>query len=507
MVSIFGEGMGVDARSQKLYARAHVVVHVFGTLSAILITVFRANGHKLHSNIAIVAMLTCGGYGIVNMIGFTSTSRVAVAEAKTAVNTAAERQYQAALAAKKAEIAWTRNTVVNEVNRKEKRRLEEALEKKEKELAEIRPPVPTATTVLADPQATLFERLIGWTAENWQLVLPIPVAFLIYAAEALSFIFAVHLAVGAMVDFRAARSSRQRGGEDGGSCGPSPAYRVAARVATSPSVEVPAASPTSASSATIRSKMSRDQLDAYLHQHASGLASRISQRKMAAETGWSQSSACRKLRRQREGTARGGGGKRLQTVPEASDTDDAATKMSAILSASRRDAGDAAVPSASRGDAGDATAASASPTSASLTAASRRHPAAFPYKMSPDELHAYLHQHASRLAPRISQRKMAEETGWSQPSVCRKLRRQWERTVHAAGKRLRTVPDAGDANDAGNGRRCHLHCAVMQVMQPGSRLQISDAGVRGRCISLLCQIGEPSVATGLSNEVLLLRFR
>ena len=138
MVSVFGEGMGVDARSQKLYARAHVVVHVFGTLSAILITVFRANGHKLHSNIAIVAMLTCGGYGIVNMIGFTSTSRVAVAEAKTAVNTAAERQYQAALAAKKAEIAWTRNTVVNEVNRKEKRRLEEALEKKEKELAEIR---------------------------------------------------------------------------------------------------------------------------------------------------------------------------------------------------------------------------------------------------------------------------------------------------------------------------------------------------------------------------------
>ena len=149
--------------------------------------------------------------------------------------------------------------------------------------------MPTATTVLADPQATLFERLIGWTAENWQLVLPIPVAFLIYAAEALSFIFAVHLAVGAMVDFRGARSSRQRGGEDGGSCGPSPAYRVAARVATSPSVEVPAASPTSASSATIRSKMSRDQLDAYLHQHASGLASRISQREMAAKTTSSRS--------------------------------------------------------------------------------------------------------------------------------------------------------------------------------------------------------------------------
>jgi hypothetical protein len=390
--------------------------------------VFRANGHRLLSNIAIVAMLACGGYGIVNMIGFTSTSRVAVAEAKTAVNMAAERQYQAALAAKKAEIAWTRNTVVNETNRKEKRRLETALEKKEKELAEIRPPAPTATTVLADPQATLFERLIGWTAENWQLVLPIPVAFLIYAAEALSFIFAVHLAVGVMLDFRAAGSSRQRGGKDGGSCWPCPVYRVTARVATSPSLEVPAASPKSASRATIRSKMSSDELDAY-------------------------------QRRQRKRTARGGDGKRLQTVPEASDTDDAATKMSAILSASR-------------GDAGDAIAKSASPTSASLTSVTRRHPAAIPHKMSRDELQTYLHQHASRLAPRISQRKMAEETGWSQPSVCRKLRRQRERTVHAAGKLLRTVPDAGVANDAVRKLSAPPSASRGDAgVQPGLRLQ------------------------------------
>jgi len=425
MVSIFGEGMGVDHRSQKLYARAHVVVHAFGTISAILIAVFRANGHWLLSNIAIVAMLACGGYGIVNMIGFTSTSRVAVAEAKTAVTTAAERQYQAALAAKRAEIAWMRNTVVNEANRKEKRRLEVALEKKDKELAEIRPPVPTAATVLADPQATLFERLVGWTAETWQLVLPIPVAFLIYAAEALSFIFAVHLAVGAMVDFRAVRSSRQRRGKDGGSCGPCPAFRVAARVVTNPSAEVPAASPTSKSHATIRS-MLRDELDAYLHQHASGLLPRISQRKMAAETGWSQPAICRKLRRQRE---------------------------AAILSASRGDAGYATVLSASRGDAGDADDATAA--SASLTSASRRHPAAIPHKMSRDELQAYLHQHASRLAPRISQRKMAEETGWSQPSVCRKLRRQREtdprcRRANDAARKLSAMPSAsrGDAVDA-----------------------------------------------------------
>ena len=251
MVSIFGEGMGVDARSQQLYARAHVAVHVFGTVSAILIAVFRATRQKVLFNLAILAMLACGGYGIINMIGFTATNRLVVAEAKTAANVGAERQYQAALAAKRAEIAWTRNTILNENSPREKPRLEASLSKKEKELAEIKPPVLTAATVLADPQATLFARLIGWTAETWQLVLPIPVAFLIYAAEALSFIFAVHLAVGAMVDFRAARSSLQRGGKDGGSWGPCPAQRIGARVDTSPSAEVPAASPTSASRATI----------------------------------------------------------------------------------------------------------------------------------------------------------------------------------------------------------------------------------------------------------------
>jgi hypothetical protein len=202
--------------------------------------------------------------------------------------------------------------------------------------------------------------------------------------------------------------------------------------------------------------MSRDELDAYLHQHASGLAPRISQRKMAEETGWSQSSVCRKLHRQQEQTVDDGGARRLR-----GDADEAAKKF-------------AAMPAASRGDAADATAASASPTSSS---ASRRHPAAIPHKMPRDELHAYLRQYASRLAPRISQRKMAGETGWSQPSVCRKLRRQREGTVHAAGKRLRTAHDARNAIDAaGDCRRCRLHRPVMQVCNQDFARRISDAG-------------------------------
>ena len=154
-----------------------------------------------------------------NMIGFTATSRVVVAEVKTAANKADERQYQAAVAAKKADIDWTRNTIVNEESPREKRRLEAALTQKEKELAELRPPKPTAATVLADPQATLFARTVGWTPENWQIVLPIPIALLLWLAEIFSFIFAVHLMFGALADWRTATPSRQGlPGEGSGSC-------------------------------------------------------------------------------------------------------------------------------------------------------------------------------------------------------------------------------------------------------------------------------------------------
>ena len=195
-----------------------MALHLFGTLSAVLIGVFHASGKRVLASLAILAMLACGGYGIINMIGFTSTNRVVVAEAKTAANKADERQYQAAVAAKKSEIDWTRNTIVNEESPREKRRLEAALTQKEKELAELRPPKLTAATVLADPQATLFARIVGWTPENWQIVLPILIAPLLWLAEVLSFIFAVHLMLGAMTDWRTATPSRQGPGEGSGSC-------------------------------------------------------------------------------------------------------------------------------------------------------------------------------------------------------------------------------------------------------------------------------------------------
>ena len=108
--------------------------------------------------------------------------------------------------------------IVNEESLREKRRLEAALTQKEKELAELRPPKPTTATVLADPQATLLARIVGWTPENWQIVLPILIAPLLWLAEVFSFIFAVHLMFGAITDWRTATPSRQGPGEGSGSC-------------------------------------------------------------------------------------------------------------------------------------------------------------------------------------------------------------------------------------------------------------------------------------------------
>src|SRR5262249_3368059 len=43
----------------------------------------------------------------------------------------------------------------------------------------------TAATVLADPRATWFSRMTNTSTENWQLALPVPMAVLLFAAEAL----------------------------------------------------------------------------------------------------------------------------------------------------------------------------------------------------------------------------------------------------------------------------------------------------------------------------------
>ena len=185
--------MGVDLRSQRIYARAHIVVHLFSTVSAILIAVFASSRRFLLAGLAIGSVLLFGGYSITNMIGFTSTNRVSVAAAKSAANDAEERHYQMMRKNKQEAIKWAGSTIVTADNPRERKRLEGALATLRAELDAIKPPKPTAINVYADPQATLFARLTGWTAEFWQMVLPTAIPVLLYGVEVLAFFFGTHL--------------------------------------------------------------------------------------------------------------------------------------------------------------------------------------------------------------------------------------------------------------------------------------------------------------------------
>lgn len=106
----------------------------------------------------------------------------------------------------------------------------------------------------------------------------------------------------------------------------------------------------------------------------------------------------------------GGGKKRIRLVGDTGDADKKVPAKSAMQAASDQPA-----------------AASRSVPDTSVPAA-----AAKP-KMSTGELAAYLRSHASGM----SQRQIARETGWSQPTVCRKsrqVRRQEERMARKAGR-------------------------------------------------------------------------
>jgi hypothetical protein len=218
MVGAFGETMGVDEASRVIYSRANVAVHIFGTASSVAIGLFWKRS-KMLAAMALLAALLCHGYGIVNVIGFTTTNRLSVAESRAAANSADWKSYEAQRQAILDDIDWTRKTVVHEDNSREKRLLHERIDKKLKELEAVQPPKPTAATVLADPQATWFSRMTGTSAENWQLALAVPVAILVVAVEVLSFVFAVHLIAGGVDALRAPRNDEDRGSDPSGGGG------------------------------------------------------------------------------------------------------------------------------------------------------------------------------------------------------------------------------------------------------------------------------------------------
>lgn len=195
MVGIFGEAMGVDARSREIYAQAHMVVHLFAAACGLAIGWFLHRRNWVLFGIALLAIVTCGSYGVLNMYGFASSSRVTVAATKDAARAAAERSYQSARADLISQIDWLQKTAVNEDGR-ERRKLLAEVDAKRRELSEIKPPVPTAETAISDTQSSSLAELTATSARRWLVALPLPLAIFMFFAESFSLVIVGHMLAG-----------------------------------------------------------------------------------------------------------------------------------------------------------------------------------------------------------------------------------------------------------------------------------------------------------------------
>jgi uncharacterized membrane protein len=192
MVGIFGESMGVDARSREIYAESHKIVHLFAAACGLAIGWFLHRRNWVLFAIALLAIGTCGSYGVLNMYGFASASRVTVAATKDAARAAEERAYQNRRADLSAQIDWLQKTAVSEDGR-ERRKLLADVDAKRKELSDLKPPVPTAETVLSDTQSSSLAELTGTSARRWLVALPLPLAVFVFFAESFSLIIVGHM--------------------------------------------------------------------------------------------------------------------------------------------------------------------------------------------------------------------------------------------------------------------------------------------------------------------------
>ncbi len=231
MVGIFGKSMGVDERSKEIYATVHQIVHIFAAACAVGIGVFHMTGNKVLRRLALAGTLLAGGYGVFNMIGFTSSNRVAVAAAKESHKAAVEREYNNARKDLQDQIKWLENQVIFADNRAEKRRMEQAVDTKRKELSALKAPRFDATSVLSDAQATTLGDLSRTGSQFWQSWLPVLLAFIVFFAESFSFAVVGHMLaaiVGLIAVYRTTepasepKKSDGSGGSSGGSGGGEP---------------------------------------------------------------------------------------------------------------------------------------------------------------------------------------------------------------------------------------------------------------------------------------------
>jgi roadblock/LC7 domain-containing protein len=329
MVGIFGQGLGIDAESREIYAQSHKVVHVFAAACGLAVGWFWHRRNWVLFPIAVAAIFLCGGYGIINMYGFTGANRMTVAAVKDARKSAAEREYQAAREAIQGQIKWGNSTAANEEGR-EKRRLLAYVDAKTKELAALKAPVATADTVISDPQASTLADLTGVSTMRWMLVIPLIMAILLFFAESFSFVVVGHMAstivalfatywatVRAADPAKKAASEPSKSGSGGSGSGepwkpkvvhpePEPAAARTKEAVSAEPASIPKAEPPKVSNVGSRvstdaptGKLTYEQFAEMIREDMLHGEPTLSTRALEARTGWSQTSVVRQQKKVR----------------------------------------------------------------------------------------------------------------------------------------------------------------------------------------------------------------
>ena len=312
----FGWGLSADLGDRTILAVLHALLDpaAAGMIAAAGL-MFRWSRRKQGVGVLAFAVLLIA-YSILSVFGFMS-ARIATTQSHDAI---VEMQ--------KSQWAWTLKSSINRELPKQERLL---LHNEAQEQSRM---IQASISIIPDAQAAGIAAALGVPVDKVQRSLVMTSSCIAQTIKFVCLLAAVMIwPRGKDYEMQASSNSDvARGPCDAGGA-PMQAASLASLAASpasmqAPSPPTPNASPASTPASRVMQgttpaaslrKMPREKLYEYLRQHASGTLPPLSQRQMALETGWHQSSVSRKLRRIMKRTTR--------QVPKGDGTDAASRLM------------------------------------------------------------------------------------------------------------------------------------------------------------------------------------
>lgn len=320
MVWEFGEGLGITPWQQKLYGAGHAAIHIVAILTCFCIGGYLMEKRKTRAAIAMLIVMVAGGYGTTNIAGFAAKNRVAVSDAVDVNNARAMAAYEAQRADLQNRRNWAENIVinVNDYSPADRLQAKKKVNEYQKQLDALRPPTVTASTVTGDASMSVYARLTGWASNSLQAGAVVWFAVLMFIGEVYILVQGTDRAAKAWArEPEPAAEPKKTHPASGGSSGSGGRPKLVQTSEPKQAVQGLRTEPARTmqhqlepalmqSPATIffstdahKGKPSRDAVDEYVRQMLALGDRKPSQRAMARELKWSQSTISRAERRLR----------------------------------------------------------------------------------------------------------------------------------------------------------------------------------------------------------------